>query len=268
MRMRAAIAIFLLAAACSHSHAAEPLARAHAHNDYLHPRPLLDALEQGFCSVEADIHLVDGKLIVAHDLPKGESSLNKQPPRTLRNLYLEPLAKRARDNGGRVFSGNTHFLLLIDFKTEAETTYVTLRKELVPYQGILTKFSERAIETNAVTIVLSGNRPIATVAAERERYVAIDGRLPDLETNAPPALVPLVSDNWTKFFQWRGTGPLAMHERVKVREFVDKAHQQGRRIRFWAVPDTPEAWEEMRSAGVDLINTDNLSGLAEFLRTR
>ena len=30
--------------------------------------PLFDALEQGFCSVEADIHLVDGKLLVAHDL--------------------------------------------------------------------------------------------------------------------------------------------------------------------------------------------------------
>ena len=32
-----------------------PLARAHAHNDYLHPRPMLDALDAGFTSVEADI---------------------------------------------------------------------------------------------------------------------------------------------------------------------------------------------------------------------
>src|SRR5436190_1820266 len=37
------------------------LPNAHAHNDYLHTRPLLDALDQGFCSVEADIHLVNGK---------------------------------------------------------------------------------------------------------------------------------------------------------------------------------------------------------------
>ena len=36
-----------------------PLPRAHAHNDYEHPRPLLDALSHGFCSVEADVHLVD-----------------------------------------------------------------------------------------------------------------------------------------------------------------------------------------------------------------
>ncbi|MEC4021166.1 hypothetical protein QMK28_34095, partial [Streptomyces sp. H27-D2] len=34
-----------------------PLRRAHAHNDFVHPRPLLDALSHGFASVEADIWL-------------------------------------------------------------------------------------------------------------------------------------------------------------------------------------------------------------------
>ena len=43
-----------------------PLERAHSHNDYSRPRPLLDALDAGFCSVEADIFLVDGELLVAH----------------------------------------------------------------------------------------------------------------------------------------------------------------------------------------------------------
>ncbi|HET6325009.1 MAG TPA: hypothetical protein VFG04_09940, partial [Planctomycetaceae bacterium] len=43
-----------------------PLIRAHAHNDYEHKRPLFDALDQGLCSVEADIFLVDGQLLVGH----------------------------------------------------------------------------------------------------------------------------------------------------------------------------------------------------------
>lgn len=34
---------------------------AQAHNDYYHPRPLRDALELGFASVEADVFLVDGE---------------------------------------------------------------------------------------------------------------------------------------------------------------------------------------------------------------
>src|SRR5688500_5296112 len=56
---------------------AVPLTNAHAHNDYEHPRPLLDALDRGFCSVEADIHLVEGRLLVAHDRDK------VRPERTL-----------------------------------------------------------------------------------------------------------------------------------------------------------------------------------------
>lgn len=43
-----------------------PLVHAHAHDDYEHKRPLFDALDRGFCSVEADVHLVDGQLLVAH----------------------------------------------------------------------------------------------------------------------------------------------------------------------------------------------------------
>ncbi|HOK78354.1 MAG TPA: hypothetical protein PLW35_11615, partial [Verrucomicrobiota bacterium] len=69
------------------------LARAHAHNDYEHARPLLDALECGFCSFEADVHLVDGELLVAHD------RIRTRPERTLTALYLEPLRRRVLENG-------------------------------------------------------------------------------------------------------------------------------------------------------------------------
>ena len=41
---------------------ATPLANAHAHNDYEHERPLLDALDQGFTSIEADVFLVEGQV--------------------------------------------------------------------------------------------------------------------------------------------------------------------------------------------------------------
>src|SRR5713226_4549315 len=93
-----------------------PLTRAHAHNDYEHARPLLDALDHGFCSVEADIYLVEGKLLVAHDRNK------IQPERTLQALYLDPLRERVRQNGGRVYRGGPSLTLLIDVKSDAEKT--------------------------------------------------------------------------------------------------------------------------------------------------
>lgn len=73
-----------------------PLRHAHAHNDYLHPRPLYDALAHGFTSVEADVFLVDGELLVAHD-PAG-----LDPRRTLAALYLDPLRALVRAGHGSV----------------------------------------------------------------------------------------------------------------------------------------------------------------------
>ena len=60
---------------------------AHAHNDYEHERPLLDALKAGFTSFEADVYLIDGKLLVAHD------QQDTTPDRSLESLYLDPLRR-------------------------------------------------------------------------------------------------------------------------------------------------------------------------------
>src|SRR5438477_9207522 len=108
-----------------------PLIQAHAHNDYLHARPLFDALEQGFCSVEDDIYLVDGKLLVAH-----ERQMTK-PERTLEALYLEPLREQVKKNGGRVFRGGPEFTLLIDLKSDWHSTYPVLRDVLKKYADVL-----------------------------------------------------------------------------------------------------------------------------------
>src|SRR5579863_3505263 len=91
----------------------KPLPSAHAHNDYLHERPLLDALDHGFTSVEADIFLVQGKLLVAHDIAA------LRPERTLAALYLDPLRQRIRNHDGWVYDKGRSLTLLIDIKSDA-----------------------------------------------------------------------------------------------------------------------------------------------------
>src|SRR5688572_27216323 len=94
------------------------LERAHDHNDHEHPRPLFDALDHGFQSVEADIWLVDGDLIIAHDPEDVPQAV--QEGRTLESLYLEPLRQTVEQNGGSVYPGDhDYFTLLIDIKSEA-----------------------------------------------------------------------------------------------------------------------------------------------------
>jgi hypothetical protein len=237
-----------------------PLPLAHAHNDYLHARPLLDALDRGFCSVEADIFLVDGKLLVAHE------RLRTSPERTLEALYLDPLAARARANAGRVYRGGPVCLLLIDLKTEAEATYAALHKVLERYTNMLTSFHRSGgVTTNAITVIVSGNRPRQTMAEQSVRYAGFDGRVEDLDSNAPLALIPLISDNWTKHFRWRGRGDLPAEDAAKLKTLVTRTHDQGRWLRLWGAPDESSGWSVLHAAGVDLINTDNLDGLKSFL---
>jgi len=52
---------------------------------------------------------------------------------------------------------------------------------------------------------------------------------------------------------------------AKLNVLVDAARARGQRIRFWNTPDTPAAWSALRGAGVDLINTDRLTELRDFL---
>ncbi len=239
-----------------------PTPQGHAHNDYEHERPLLDALDHGFSSVEADIYLVEGKLLVGHNLA------DLRPGRTLEALYLDPLARRARENGGQVFPGGHGFLLLIDIKSEAEKTYEVLERALEKHADMLTVVKNGHEEKRAVTIVLSGERPIATLAALESRHVGYDGRLTDLDSREPPHLMPLISDNWGNHFKWRGDGAFPEDEKKKLEGIVKAAHDKGRGVRFWATPDKPSLWAALHAAGVDLINTDDLSGLERFLRAR
>jgi hypothetical protein len=241
-----------------------PLSRAHAHNDYRHERPLLDALAHGFISVEADIFLVDGDLFVAHDREE------IRPDRTLRGLYLDPLRKRIRQNGGRVYPNGPELTLLIDFKTEAVSTYKVLDRVLAEYRDIFTSFGPDGRRSKAVLAIISGNRPLALMESQEVRYAGCDGRLSDLNSDAPADLIPMISDRWTRHFTWRGSGPMPTEERLKLREIVQKAHEKGRRVRFWSTPDRPtparEAlWRELLAVGVDLLNTDDLKGLQKFL---
>ncbi len=237
-----------------------PLQQAHSHNDYDQKRPLTEALVHGFCSVEADIHLVDGQLLVAHD------RIKTQPNRTLRSMYLEPLRERCRTNGGFVHPATNAFTLLIDIKADAEGTYRALDPLLREYRAILTRFTPTNSTPGAILVILSGARPSATVAAQSERFCAIDGRPEDLDLNPSPNLVPLVSDSWGNHFKSPVNGKLTPPDRAQLRALVSRTHSQGRRLRFWGAPDRPWLWAELRDAGVDVINTDRIPHLAAFLR--
>jgi glycerophosphoryl diester phosphodiesterase len=237
---------------------AQALPRAHAHNDYEHERPLLDALDHGFCSVEADIYLLDGELRVAHD------EVDCVPGRTLESLYLDPLRERVRQNGGRVHAGSpAPLILLVDIKNTGEETCAALLDALEPYRDMLTEYREDGIHEGAVTVIVSGWYPREKLIARLPRLAACDGRLPHL--GQPPRDYPMVSESWPKVFRWRGAGEFPENERALLERIVTTAHAAGQIVRFWGLPPGGRAWDTLYEAGVDLINTDDLAALRAFL---
>jgi len=236
----------------------QPHVNAHAHNDYEHERPLFSALENGFVSIEADVHLVNGKLLVAHDNPNSST-------RKLEDLYIRPLDSLAKLNGGRIYpEKDIIVLLMVDVKTNANETFDAL-------QDLLSKYGEsidRRDHKGAFQVFISGNRAIDMIRNDPYHLASIDGRPEDLGKGFTIEEMPVISENYKKIINWNGTGEPSKRDLTKLTELASKVHAENKKLRLWAIPDNENAWNVLLDAGVDLINTDRLKELNSFLTTK
>lgn len=251
-----------IATGCSEQKPKESISELYlwSHNDYEQDEPLNAALDLGFQMIEADIHLIDGELYVIHDHP---TDLQNIP--LLKDLYLTPLKERVEKNNGEVLPGESlPFYLVIDVKTEAESTYRALLETLDSYQNLFYRKREGEWIDGPVRLLISGNRPSLT-ADSPDRMVFLDGRVPNLGNGFSSELYPLISDSWTEYFTWDGTGEIPDDELNLLREYVSKAHQEDKLIRFWGTKDNEEVWRTFINNGVDVINVDDIEGIRNFL---
>ena len=261
----ALLACALAACRAGDSHAEPPLIRdAHAHNDYRHPRPLLDALDHGFRSVEADVFPVQGALLVGHTL------LECHPERTIDALYIQPLLQRLQARGrvgSEPLAADGGFFLLVDFKRDGERSLVLLRQALAPLRPYLTRRVGRTTVPGELTVIVSGARPLASLAALDPAEVFLDARLGELELHfhgrpLDSQLAPMVSASWTSRFTWRGEGAPPADELATLRGDIAAARARGMRLRYWALPHHEGIWETLRHEGVQLLQADDLARFA------
>jgi hypothetical protein len=224
---------------------------------------LFDALDNGFTNIEADIFLKNNKLIVAHVFPyfKGK--------RTLENLYFKPLSERIAQNNGKVYENyNKPVILMIDVKTNANDTYEALKPLLEKYSSILTHLEDGKIVNGAVTVVLSGHKPYDMIGNEQSRLAFIDEDLRKVSRDTTMTnMFTMASCKYSRMLKWDGKGSFPEAERNRLCAFVSIAHRMGEKVRLWASPERKAVWDELLKCGVDLINTDRLVTLRQYLNS-
>lgn len=237
-----------------------PIPYAHAHNDYEHERPLLDALDHGFTSIEADVFAIDGELYVYHNRPA-----KVDPQRTLKKLYLEPLRDRVSNNQGKVYSRyDGHFQLMIDIKTNAAETYALIQEQLQDYATLFSRIENGENITGPIMVFLSGNRPIATILEADTHIAKLDGRPEDIGKGYPAAKMPVISERYGKVLAWNGETKLKRKQKKKLKNLIRQVHAEGKQLRLWAMPESETAWKTYLQLGIDWINADDLARLQNF----
>lgn len=252
--MRFLIAAFICLSGALLQAQVAPVPHAHAHNDYVHPRPLHDALDNGFTSIEADVYLHNGNLVVSH-LPVG---LGRK--KTLEQLYLEPLKEVVIKHKGRVYEGyDDAVTLMIDFKGTGNESYARLKQLIQPYLPMLTTYKNgKVLKQGAVNLLISGAKPFDAVMKEDTAYVMIDAGIGQLKDKDVTRVSARYSDPYQKYFTWKGKGAMPLDQKNLLDSLVHKAQLLEKDIRFYHIPDKPAVWRVLLDAGVTWINTDKL----------
>lgn len=229
---------------------------AHSHNDYEKPYPFHKAYKHQFGSIEADIFLLkeSDDLLVAHH----RSDIDKKR-QTLDSLYLQPLADRITKNKGFAYADTSRKLqLLIDIKTEAVPTLNQLITQLRKYPAL--------INSPTLEIVISGNRPPVDSFLTYPSFIFFDGIVGNQYSTQALTRIPLFSANFNVFSKWNGKGSMPESDKNRIEKAIAEVHSKGKKIRFWGAPDGIDAWKQFISLKADLINTDRIDELSNFLQ--
>ena len=223
-----------------------------AHNDYAQENSFYGAYSYRVGYIEADVFLKDGELMVAH------LANEIQKDRTLENLYLIPLKGEMVKNMGWAYADSTlRLTLMIDLKTAGISTLQKLVPQLNNYPELI---SCRNFE-----IVISGNVPPADQWNAFPTFIHFDARPGINYTTEQLKRISLISISFSSVSLWDGKSDLPKQDQERLEKLIRSVHTFNKKIRFWGAPDFENGWTALKKLKVDVIGTDNVFNLFEFL---
>lgn len=232
---------------------------AHSHNDYLQSTPFFLAYNSHFGSIEADIWAVNGDLFVAHN------SSEIKPDRSLDALYILPIVKLFRGDGGKAWNDNpSTFQFLVELKTAVEPTLSLLVEKLKKYPDVF----DSNVNKNAIIVTITGHLPEPKEFRKYPLFIFYDGNLKKKYNDQERKRIALYSANLKEITLWNGQGTIPEKDEIRLTQIIDSVHSLTKKIRFWNAPDIPNAWKTYMNLGVDFINTDHIGELSNFLKNK
>ena len=132
----------------------------------LPPCPFWQAYAQQVYSIEADVFLHGGKLLVGHEVE------DLSPGMTFEALYVEPLVTLFGRNGGRAWKDSgEHLQLMVELKSATEPTLQAVAALLGRYPEVF----DPAVNPEAVRIVVTGRVPAPADFGKYPSYIRFDG---------------------------------------------------------------------------------------------
>jgi alkaline phosphatase len=229
------------------------IANTHSHNDYEQRIPFWLAYNAGFGSIEADIWLRPGKLLIGHDSNEIRSG------RTLEEYYIRPLDSCVRKHNGHPYAdAGRQLQLLIDIKTDSIFTLDALIALLEKYPALT--------GSPSLKWVITGNRPASSLFTSYPSFIWFDGVLHEDYDNQALGRICMMSDDFWFYSRWKGRDSLPDADWQRLQQAVSRSHRLHKPVRFWRAPDFDDAWRIFIRLQVDYINTDHIPELAAFLK--
>ena len=225
----------------------------HSHNDYNRLAPFWEAYSQHCTSIEADVFLHEGQLLVGHNVEdlKADNSFLR--------MYVEPVVRTFRAGNGRMWPGSDDRLqLMVELKSETEP-------ELGEIIKLLEQFPDVFCTDNGVKVVITGNTPAPSDFGRYPDYIWFDGVLREHYTPDQLARVALISENFRTYAKkWNGKGNFVPQDYLSLKAAIDQAHAMGKPVRFWDAPEGTTVYFTFIRLGIDYVNTDKPAVAGQF----
>ena len=225
----------------------------HSHNDYNRLAPFWEAYSQHCRSIEADVFLHKGQLLVGHEV----KDLKKD--NSFAVLYVEPIVRTFRSNGGCMWPDSKDRLqLMVELKSPTEPALSEVIKLLKQYPDVF-------CAKKGVRVTITGNVPAPEDFGRYPSWIWFDGNLQTEYTPAQLKRVALISEDFREYARkWNGKGNFVQADYKPLRAAIDQAHALGKPVRFWNAPEGTTAYFTYIRLGLEYVNTDKPAVASAF----